>query len=88
MHASGEGHTGYIYKRREIDPCAFTSSKCDPFFQEAWDTVRSGLDSLRHHVGEKMDESYGGGRATRSRGIQHIVEIEDENSEELKEEVW
>ena len=70
MHGSNEGHTGYIYRRtgRHYQPSSKVST-CDPYFEETWALVKSGLDSLKSDVDSKIEEKMRSGTSTRSRRL-------------------
>ena len=61
MHASGEGHTCYIFCRDGIpgptaDSGIVSIVPCDPFFKEAWETCKNGgRDDVTEHVTAKVD---------------------------------
>jgi len=79
MHASGEGHMGYIYRRTGLLAGTRASDRCDPYFRGALDSVEGGLSRLTDVITNKMEDAFDGGRATRSRGIQHVVEHKQED---------
>lgn len=79
MHASGEGHTGYIYQRqgltqKDIDTY-IAKAKCDKVFKEAYQQVQSGLGPLLQAVDRTVSENWTsrGRSMTRSEARKHGV---------------
>lgn len=71
MHGSKEGHTGYIYQRKglkEKDVQVYIQdSPCDPVFEESYQLVQAGLNTLSKAVDKKVEESWASRRSmTRS----------------------
>lgn len=78
MHGSKEIHSGYVYKRKyslsEIDnlPTKIPLNEeeevcCDPLFQDAYGTVKKGLNAVLEVVKEQIDKDMSAGRPRRSR---------------------
>lgn len=83
MHGSKEGHTGYIYKRNKRPS---RTNLCDPFFKDAWATVKDGLEMLDQTIDSKMHETSTAGRLTRSHGVKHTAVSKIEEKEKAEEE--
>ena len=88
MHASGEGHTGYIYKRKgitqdEIDAYVSNVTDCDEVFKGAYEQVQSGLDSLKQVVDQTVELNWAsrGRSMTRSEARKHGVVLSKRVSE-------
>ena len=86
MHASGEGHTGYIYQRKgmtqeEIDAYV-SSAPCDKVFKKAYGQVQSGLESLQQVVEQTVEENWTsrGRSMTRSEARKHGVVLSKQGS--------
>jgi hypothetical protein len=78
MHASGEGHTGYIYQRKGLTKKAVRSyvqsAPCDQLFEQTKSQVESGLDALRDTVDQAVAESWVARRSmTRSEAKRHGI---------------
>ena len=73
MHGSSEGHSGYIYKRRNVIPSAVPVA-CDEAYLEAYELVKCGLATLCDTVVERVDKELYGGRATRAMNVIHCIE--------------
>jgi hypothetical protein len=62
MHGSKEGHTGYIYRRKQsavastADLVAGDGECCDPLFASAQETVKRGLHAIKAEVDAKVEE--------------------------------
>lgn len=68
MHGSKEVHQGYIYQRkdlRKLDAEAYiANAPCDNVFQESYEQVKTGLDTLRQGIDEKVQETWSARRST------------------------
>lgn len=68
MHGSKEGHTGYIYRRTKTQESESTrSQECDPYFEPAWNLVKSGIAQLKERIDQQLDHKMNTGTSTRSR---------------------
>ena len=74
---------GYIYKRNKRPS---RTNHCDPFFKDAWATVKDGLEILNQAIESKMQKTSIGGRLTRSRGVKHTVVSKIEEDEQAEKE--
>ena len=70
MHGSKEGHMGYIYKRLGAKGNLSNHVACAPFFQDSWNTVSGGIETLTQAVESRMQEACFQDRVTRSCGVQ------------------
>lgn len=83
MHGSSEGHTGYIYKRRNTAPLASSGNvRCDPLYQDAYNFVKKGPAFLHKNVVARVKKELHSGRATRANGIVHCIGSDDDEKEE------
>lgn len=89
MHASGEGHTGYIYRRKgitqaDIDAYVATVTNCDKLFKGAYEQVQSGLENLREVVDQTVALNWAsrGRSMTRSEARKHGVVLSKQVAEE------
>lgn len=79
MHASGEGHTGYIYRRTGITQDDIDSyiakAPCDKVFREPYRQVQSGLGALKEVVDQTVEENWTsrGRSMTRSEARKHGI---------------
>ena len=62
MHASGEGHTGYIYQRKGLtrdDVVAYVQkAPCDQVFERTKMQIESGLELLQAVVDQTVAENW------------------------------
>jgi hypothetical protein len=79
MHGSSEGHSGYIYKRRNATPSA-VDVVCDDVYLDAFELVKCGLAALCDTVVERVDKELYGGRATRTKKLIHCIESGDDTT--------
>mmetsp|Transcript_25622 Transcript_25622/g.37867 ORF Transcript_25622/g.37867 Transcript_25622/m.37867 type:complete len:364 (+) Transcript_25622:129-1220(+) len=77
MHGSSEGHTGYIYKRRDHET-SYSKFRCDPLYHDAYELVKKGPASLYKNVVDRVDKELNSGRATRAKKIVHCIGSDDE----------
>jgi hypothetical protein len=78
MHASGEGHTGYIYQRKgltkEVAQAYVQNAPCDQIFEQSKSQIESGLGPLRASVDQAVAENWVARRSmTRSEAKRHGV---------------
>mmetsp|Transcript_20396 Transcript_20396/g.56320 ORF Transcript_20396/g.56320 Transcript_20396/m.56320 type:complete len:437 (-) Transcript_20396:332-1642(-) len=66
MHGSKEGHTGYIYRRKQRSNRKASSDHTDPFFAPGIDVVNKGLDSLKEWTNSTLDQKMSKGPSTRA----------------------
>lgn len=84
MHGSSEGHMGYIYERVGKNKRTSGSDRCDPLFENAWEAVKGGLETMDEAVENQMQQSCHNGRLTRSRGVKMTVVSSIEQKEEAE----
>ncbi|CAB9514414.1 Histone methylation protein DOT1 [Seminavis robusta] len=78
MHASGEGHQGYIYQRKGLTDktvqAFIENAPCDKVFERAKTLVQSGLEPLREVVDQTVAENWTSRRSmTRSEAKRHGI---------------
>ena len=81
MHASGEGHMGYVYKRAGDAPRRADRSLCDPLFRDAYDAVQTGFDSVYESVKMSSEVLVTNKRTTRSKRMNLCIEAGSSGSE-------
>jgi uncharacterized membrane protein YgcG len=69
MHGSKEGHTGYVYRRKNqaIQSAKKTSTTIDPVFAEGIEIVRGGFDCIKKWAEKMTVEKLHSGPHTRTR---------------------
>jgi hypothetical protein len=74
MHGSGEGHSVYIYRRRNGGEAPSNGMEiCDPVFRKAYDVVKSGREQVCEVVSQLKQKIHSSRRVTRSQKVIHTI---------------